>query len=94
MAGRAIAGRHLVRLWSGNRWPVVIGLYDARECPWCGALVIGKRGQRFHQGWHDDLDTDLHGEETAPDPGGYVIGSGPLPAEIVRSDEEERERQR
>ena len=76
-----------MRIFSRNRWPVVIGLYDARQCPQCGATVLSDPGQRVHQAWHDRLDEDLDTAlglepESAPEPGGYVIGAGPLPASV------------
>jgi len=63
-------------------WPVIIPLYDVRECPECCALVSGKPAQRLHEQWHRELDEALGEVEEAPEVGGYVIGNGPLPASV------------
>lgn len=63
-------------------WPIIIPLYDARQCPECCALVSGKAPRRAHEQWHRELDDLINGtEEDTDEPGGYVIGNGPLPAE-------------
>jgi len=63
-------------------WPIIIPLYDARECPECCALVAGKQPQRAHEEWHRDLDAALDGDQPETEPDGYVIGHGPLPASV------------
>lgn len=67
-------------------WPLIIGLYDGRECPDCGSLVCGKAAKRVHQRFHRDLEDQL-GADDEPErelrePDGYVIGNGPLPASV------------
>lgn len=67
-------------LFTRARWPVVLPLYDVRECPDCGALVRGDKGQRLHfAAMHEEIDY----EEEAGPLDGYVIGNGPLPAELT-----------
>jgi hypothetical protein len=61
-----------------RKWPRVPGVYDNRACPDCAALVYGNDGQRLHQAWHDETER----EPEWKDPGGYVIGDGPLPASV------------
>jgi hypothetical protein len=63
-----------------KRWDRIPGLYDIRQCPWCCALVFEDIGQRGHQDWHDAAAPEP--EPEWEDPGGYVIGSGPLPASV------------
>jgi hypothetical protein len=55
-------------------WPVVIPLYDARQCPECCALVAGKAARRAHESWHNELDEAVDGPAEAEDPGGFVVG--------------------
>ena len=73
-----------MRLFTRSRWPVVIGLYDARQCPVCAAMVLGNTGQRAHQAFHDELEMAVEGprDDGYEDPGGYVIGNGPLPVSV------------
>ena len=54
-------------------WPVVIPLYDARQCPECCALVAGKASRRNHERWHAELE-DLLDRQAEGEPGGYVVG--------------------
>lgn len=63
-------------------WPVVIPLYDARQCPECCALVSGKAPRRIHEQWHRELDELFSDGEQEREPDGYVIGNGPLPASV------------
>jgi len=51
-------------------WPVIIPLYDVRECPHCGHLVAGKYGQRAAEEWHRDL---LRGTDDDDEPDGYIL---------------------
>lgn len=83
-------------------WPLVIGLYDGRQCPRCGALACGKTARRLHRQDHADTDGRLleleramgiAEEEETRDPGGFIVGNGPLPASVRGgSDEDEEER--
>ena len=68
-----------LRRFAFGKWPVSIPLYDSRVCPTCWALVPGKDGQRNHQMWHDDLEGVMDERE---EPGGYIVGDGPLPASV------------
>lgn len=61
-----------------DKWPVVVPMYQLRQCPECAALVRGAEGQKGHQEWHDWDGAD----ETEPALDGYVIGSGPLPESL------------
>ena len=36
-----------------KRWPVVIPIYDARQCADCGAVVIEWHDQELHRAWHE-----------------------------------------
>jgi hypothetical protein len=68
-------------------WPVIIPLYDARECPECRALVCGRGPQREHERWHRDLherlnDLDDTVDAVVPELEGYIVGNGPLPASV------------
>lgn len=38
-----------------KRWPVRLPLHDGRECPDCGALVIGDKGQDDHRAYHEAM---------------------------------------
>jgi len=62
-----------------NRWWRLPGYLDLRPCPKCCAIVYGDPGQRGHQAWHDAAEPD---DDEWEDPGGYVIGNGPLPASV------------
>ena len=44
------------RVLHRGAWPVVVPMYRLRQCPDCGALVLGKQGQRLHEmsGLHGD----------------------------------------
>lgn len=33
-------------------WRKVMPLYDGRECPDCGAVVLGREGRRLHREYH------------------------------------------
>lgn len=33
-------------------WELSVPIYDGRRCPDCGALCVGKRARKAHQGWH------------------------------------------
>lgn len=68
-----------------GRWPVArhMELYDVRVCPDCGHLVSGREGQHAARRYHEDLEEQLNGPPEWQDPGGYVVGEGPLPAEMT-----------
>jgi len=36
-----------------RKWPVVVPMYQLRQCPHCAALVKGPHGQRTHDLWHE-----------------------------------------
>jgi hypothetical protein len=38
------------RIYHG--WRKVLPLYDGRECPDCGAVVLGREGRRLHREYH------------------------------------------
>jgi hypothetical protein len=44
--------RSFVRLDRWREWPLVVPIYDGRQCPECGALCVGVRARKVHQGWH------------------------------------------
>lgn len=44
----------------GARWRTVIPIYDARECPQCGALVSGAKSRIKHRNDHEILRTWQH----------------------------------
>jgi hypothetical protein len=48
------------RVLRREAWPVVVPMYRLRECPDCGALVLGKTGQRRHEM------SGLHAETIVP----------------------------
>lgn len=61
--------------WFKRAWPLVIPIYDARQCPDCCALVAGKAAQRAHEAWHAQLADQLEEEPAeVTDPGGYIVG--------------------
>jgi len=66
-------------------WPIIIPLYDVRECPECCNLVSGRVAQRLHEEWHRELDRALGEVEELPEPGGYCIpdSKGNLPIEVI-----------
>ena len=33
-------------------WRKVLPLYDGRECPDCGAVIIGREGRELHRSYH------------------------------------------
>lgn len=33
-------------------WHLSIPIYDGRDCPECGALIIGPKRRKAHQEWH------------------------------------------
>ena len=37
-----------------KRWPVVLPIYDGRQCPECHVPVIGQRAKAKHQRMHDE----------------------------------------
>lgn len=51
----SIVAPRRVQRWIG-RWPVLLPLYDGRECPRCGAVVIGRQGKHLHQAEHRRTD--------------------------------------
>lgn len=62
-----------------ERWPQVIPIYDGRQCPECGAVVISWSGQWQHQSFHDELSG---APEETPVPDGYVVGGAMAPADV------------
>lgn len=36
-----------------SKWPIVMPLYDGRQCPMCSAVVLGWRAQQLHEGEHN-----------------------------------------
>lgn len=38
-----------------KKWPIRVPLWDARECPDCGALTIGDNGQDEHRAYHEAI---------------------------------------
>ena len=55
-------------------WPIIIPLYDARQCPECCCLVAGKTPRRNHERWHAELENALERPPESTDPGGFVVG--------------------
>lgn len=52
-----------IQRWVG-RWPVLLPLYDGRECPDCGAIVIGRHGKNLHREYHRHRDDwEAHANE-------------------------------
>jgi hypothetical protein len=45
--GLLVPGRRVYR-----GWRKVLPLYDGRECPDCGAVILGRQGRRLHREWH------------------------------------------
>ena len=39
---------------SWRRWPVSLPLHDGRECPDCGATVVGPAAGKRHRRHHED----------------------------------------
>jgi hypothetical protein len=35
-----------------HRWPLILQLYDGRQCPDCGAIVCGREARRIHREDH------------------------------------------
>jgi hypothetical protein len=74
-------------------WPVIIALYDGRECPRCGALVCGPRAKRKHESYHREIDDAIGELDSSSEPEireaeGYIVGNGPLPASVRGGGEE------
>lgn len=43
-------------------WKLTMPVYDGRECPDCGACVLGSRARKHHQAWHNqrtDYDSQI-----------------------------------
>lgn len=36
-----------------SRWPIVMPLYDGRQCPMCSAIVLGWKAQELHENEHN-----------------------------------------
>lgn len=71
--------RVIIQRLRGHAWPVVVPMYKLRQCPECGALVLGWDGQNIHEAWHEGGDEEEYEEEEVD---GYVIGAGELPEEL------------
>ena len=39
-----------------SRWPIVMPLYDGRQCPACSAVVLGWQAQQVHETHHREQD--------------------------------------
>ena len=44
--------RSFVRVDRWLDWHLSIPIYDGRDCPECGALIIGPKRRKAHQEWH------------------------------------------
>jgi hypothetical protein len=44
--------RSFVRMDRWLDWKLVIPIYDGRQCPECGGLVVGVKARKAHQEWH------------------------------------------
>jgi len=44
--------RSFVRVDRWLDWKMVMPVYDGRQCPECGACVVGRKGQKAHLEWH------------------------------------------
>ena len=58
-----------------HKWPVVVPMYQLRECPECFALVCKSAGQRGHEEWHELARSELEDRPLT----GYVVGMDATP---------------
>lgn len=74
-------------------WYITMGLAKAGPCPICCA-VVHKVHWREHQRRCEEIE-DMLGQQREPEPDGYIIGDGPLPASVRGGiDEDEHQGQR
>jgi len=72
-------------------WYIVDGLHKTGPCPICYAMVP-KVYWTAHQRRCAELEDLLHPLDDG-DPGGYVIGDGPLPVSVRGGSDEDNEQQ-